>query len=98
MTWQCYPALTMAAFDQKEPIEMALVDTILFCVSIYLGAGVLISILFVLFGISRIDAAAKGASFFFRPVIFLGCVLLWPYIVVRFASMKQINLPVGDEE
>lgn len=75
---------------------MILAEAILVCAGMYLGAGVVIALLFLILGVSRIDAAAKGASFFFRPIIFLGCVLLWPYIIIRTLSMKQINQPAGD--
>ena len=73
-------------------------DTILFVLSAYFGAGVVVAILFLAFGVSRIDAAATGASPFFRPMIFFGCVALWPYVILRFASLKKINLPAEEDQ
>ncbi|MEM9013808.1 MAG: hypothetical protein AAGB02_01755 [Pseudomonadota bacterium] len=70
---------------------IAIVETALLFVAGYLGIGVVVSILFVIFGVSRIDAAAEESSPFFRPVIFLGCVLLWPFIVLRLLSFRKIN-------
>jgi len=72
---------------------MALAETIVVCLGVYFGAGVIVAIIFLGFGVSRIDHAAKGASPFFRPMVFLGCVALWPYIILRFLSLKKINQP-----
>ncbi len=72
---------------------MALAETVVACLGIYFGAGIVVAILFLGFGVSRIDHAAKGASPFFRPMVFLGCVALWPYIILRFFSLKKINQP-----
>ncbi len=72
---------------------MAFAETIVVCLGVYFGAGVVVAILFLGFGVSYIDHAAKGASPFFRPMVFLGCVALWPYIILRFLSLKKINQP-----
>ncbi|NOX83669.1 MAG: hypothetical protein GXP06_11920 [Alphaproteobacteria bacterium] len=72
---------------------MALAETIVVCLGVYFGAGVIVALLFLSFGVSHIDHAAKGASAFFRPMVFLGCVALWPYIILRFLSLKKINQP-----
>jgi len=45
---------------------MALAETIVVCLGVYFGAGVIVAILFLSLGVSRIDHAAKGASPFFR--------------------------------
>jgi hypothetical protein len=83
----------MAACGQETGNKMALAETIVVCLGIYFGAGVVVAILFLGFGVSRIDHDAKGASAFFRPMVFLGCVTLWPYIIMRFLSLKKINQP-----
>lgn len=74
----------------------AIAETFVFCLAAYFGIGAIVAVLFLAFGVSRIDAAAKGASLFFRPVIFLGCVALWPFIILRIASLKKINLPTEE--
>lgn len=73
-------------------------ETIFLCLAAYFGAGAVIAILFLAFGVSRIDAAAAGASPFFRPMIFFGCIALWPYVILRFLSQKKINLPAEEEQ
>jgi len=72
---------------------MAIAQAIVLCLGVYFGAGVIVAILFLAFGVSRIDHAANGASIFFRPMIFLGCVALWPFVILRFLSMRKINHP-----
>ena len=74
----------------------AIAETLVFCLAAYFSIGSIVAILFLVFGVSRIDDAAKGASPFFRPMIFLGCVALWPFIILRFASQKKINLPTEE--
>ena len=77
---------------------MALAESIVFGLGVYFAIGVAVAILFLLFGVSRIDEAAKGASPLFRPMIFLGCVALWPFVILRMLSMKKINKPIEDHE
>ncbi len=57
----------------------------------WFGVGALVALLFLTFGVNNIDASAKGASIWFRPMIFLGCVILWPAIVIRWLSGIKIN-------
>ncbi len=57
----------------------------------WFGMGAIVAIVFLIFGVNRIDAAAKGASLFFRPMIFLGCVMLWPAVLIRWLSGVKIN-------
>ena len=77
---------------------MALAEMFVTGLGVYFGIGVIVAILFLLFGVSRIDHAADGASIFFRPMIFLGCVALWPFIILRVLSMRKINKPIEGEE
>ncbi len=74
----------------------AVAEAFVICLAAYFSIGVLVAVLFLTFGVSRIDAAAKRASPFFRPVIFLGCVALWPFVILRVASLKKINLSTED--
>jgi len=77
---------------------MALAETIVSCFGVYFIIGAVVAILFLTFGVSRIDEAAKGASRLFRPTIFFGCVVLWPFVILRMLSMKKINKPIEDHE
>ncbi len=85
--------MPMAVCAQGACDNMVLAETIVICLSVYFGVGVIVAILFLGFGVSRVDHAAKGASPLFRPMVFLGCVALWPYIILRFLSLKTINQP-----
>jgi len=51
---------------------------------VYAGIGLLFAILFVLIGVGRMDASAKGAPGFFRLLILPGAVALWPVLLVRW--------------
>ena len=79
-------------------MTIAFAQSITFALGAYFGIGVIIALLFLMFGVGRLDAAAKGASFLFRPMIFLGCVALWPYVVLRTLSFRRINEPTESEE
>ena len=70
---------------------MALAEAIVLAFGAYFGAGAVVAILFLALGVAKLDDSAKGASFFFRPMIFLGCVVLWPYIIIRWLSGRRIN-------
>ncbi len=56
--------------------------------TVYAAIGALVAVLFLLFGIDRIDPAARGA-YAFRPMIAPGIVLLWPVVVVRWAVLER---------
>ncbi len=72
---------------------MAIAESFVLFLAVYFSVGAVIAIVFLTFGVSRIDDAAKGASPFFRPMIFPGCAVLWPFILLRLASLKKINQP-----
>jgi hypothetical protein len=56
--------------------------------TVYAAIGGLVAVLFLLFGIDRIDPAARGA-YAFRPMIAPGIVLLWPVVLVRWAVLER---------
>jgi len=55
-------------------------EWVLWALGAWIGAGVLIGIPFVLFGVQRIDPDARG-SWTFRLVILPGVAALWPLIL-----------------
>ncbi|MGE0222805.1 MAG: hypothetical protein AB7F35_04555 [Acetobacteraceae bacterium] len=57
-------------------------------VTIYLGLGAGIALVFLLWGIDRIDPAAQG-SYAFRPLLFPGLVLLWPLVILRWRTLER---------
>ncbi len=56
--------------------------------TVYAAIGGLVAVLFLLFGIDRIDPAARGA-YAFRQMIAPGIVLLWPVVLVRWAMLER---------
>ena len=52
----------------------------------YLGVGALVATLFVLFGVARVDAGAKGSWPLFRLLVIPGATLLWPLVLVRWIA------------
>ena len=60
-------------------------DTIALGVEGYAALGCIFAVAFVARGVQRIDAAARGAGWPFRLVVFPGAVALWPYLAVRWA-------------
>lgn len=55
---------------------------------VYMGFGVLFAVPFVLFGVGRIDAAARESRWGFRVMIFPGSVALWPLLLLRWLGSK----------
>ncbi len=49
-------------------------------------AGLGVALAFLLVGLDRIDPVARGA-YGFRPLLLPGLVLLWPWVVVRWARL-----------
>jgi len=51
-------------------------------------AGLVAAAIFLLFGIGRIDSTARGA-YAFRPMLIPGVVLLWPFVLARWAARER---------
>lgn len=49
----------------------------------YATAGLAVGVAFLLFGLARMDPAARGA-FAFRPLLLPGLILLWPLVAWRW--------------
>lgn len=54
----------------------------------WLLAGLGVALAFLLFGLDRIDPAARGA-YGFRPLLLPGLVLLWPLVVWRWLEVMS---------
>ena len=77
---------------------MMLAQTIVATLAAYFGIGAVVAILFLGFGVAKLDDSAKGASVFFRPMVFLGCVTIWPFIILRWLSGRRINQAAEGQE
>jgi hypothetical protein len=62
---------------------MMFAEIIVYAIGIYAALGVLFALYFVVFGISKLDEAAKGTGFFFRFLIFFGAAAFWTSLAGR---------------
>ena len=67
-------------------IELATVIVTIF--GIYLAIGVLVAVVFVIFGAAQIDPGAKGMPPQARILIFPGVMGLWPIMLAKFFTQK----------
>ena len=58
--------------------------------SSYLAIGLLFAVPFVLFGVERIDPAARGATWGFRLLILPGAAALWPLLLSRLVGRRGV--------
>lgn len=54
----------------------------------YGALGLMVGIAFLLFGIERVDPAARGAHGF-RPLMLPGLALLWPWVLLRWVALVR---------
>ncbi len=53
-------------------------------VGIYAAIGVAFGIVFLIRGVGRVDAAARGSSLGFRAIIAPGVIAVWPFLAWRW--------------
>lgn len=63
-----------------------LINALVVAVYLYLGGGVLVAIVIVSFGLTRLDSEAESAGIGFRMLIFPGTIALWPILLKRYIS------------
>ena len=56
--------------------------------TLWLYAGGAVAIAFLLFGVDRVMASARGA-YAFRPLLVPGVVLLWPLVLWRWLQLEK---------
>jgi len=59
----------------------------------YAALGAVFALVFLAFGLGRVDHGARGAGLLFRLVIVPGLIALWPLMLVRWVAGGQ---PHGD--
>ena len=59
---------------------------------LYFGIGFVFACLFVSFGVSKIDPAAKGMALKVRLLILPGVMLLWPLMLIKWATQKETQI------
>lgn len=55
----------------------------------YLGIGLLFALVFVTFGIGRIDPGARKTWPVFRLLLVPAAALLWPWVLARFVVLLR---------
>jgi len=66
------------------------VSLLLWLSGLYLLLGLISGVLFVGFGIGRVDPAARGTSIGFRLLVLPGSIALWPFVVAKwFRSLSR---------
>jgi hypothetical protein len=65
-----------------------MIDALSLGLWIYGSIGLIVALAFVLYGIDRIDPAAKGA-YAVRPVLLPGLMILWPIVLGRWIALAR---------
>jgi len=59
----------------------------------YLVAGSLFALVFILFGVQKVDPTAHGSTAGFRIIIIPGCILLWPILLRKWLNTIKTETP-----
>ena len=68
---------------------MIIIYVILVIVGVYLFAGLVFAIPFVLKGVNKIDEAAHGSKWGFRIIIIPGTIVFWPLLLKRWLKVSK---------
>ena len=72
---------------------MILVYIILIIIAVYLFAGLVFAIPFIIKGVTKIDEGAHGSKWGFRIIIIPGTIVFWPLLLKKW--LKSSDLPAG---
>ena len=68
---------------------MVVAEFILFVALAYLLCGTAVGLPFVLRGVDRVDASARGTTLGFRLLILPGSVALWPLVLTKWMNAAR---------
>lgn len=68
---------------------MQIVSIILLTVLLYLCAGLLFAIVFVIKGVTQVDEGAAGSSWGFRLIIIPGTTVFWPILLKKWIASSK---------
>ncbi|WP_310618737.1 hypothetical protein [Flexibacterium corallicola] len=71
---------------------MGAAELIILVAIVYCVLGACVALPFLVFGIGRVEDAARGA-YWFRPQLLPGLVLLWPIVLVRWRVLLKQQRP-----
>ena len=75
---------------------MAFAAGLIWFAKAYAAVGAVAAAAFLMFGIDRVDASAKG-SYAFRPLLVPGTIILWPLVIWRWYQLEQTPSDTGAE-
>ena len=68
---------------------MIIVTILLIIVAVYLAAGLVFAIPFVIKGVTKIDEGAHGSTWGFRMIIIPGTIVFWPLLLKRWLKASN---------
>jgi hypothetical protein len=68
---------------------MVAITVVLASVTAYAVVGFIFALVFVTYGVARIDDAAESPTLGFRLMIFPGTAALWPILLTRWLSVRK---------
>ena len=78
------PVTGLYAVSESGPRSELLANWLLTGASFYVACGIVVAVLFLIFGLRRVDAASIGAPISFKLVILPGLIILWPFVMIRW--------------
>jgi uncharacterized membrane protein YhaH (DUF805 family) len=63
-------------------MPLGLAHAVLAALAVYLAAGAAFGLVFIVFGIARIDHGARGAPWTFRLLVLPGVIAFWPWMAL----------------
>lgn len=70
-------------------MSLALAETLVSALAIYMLIGALVGVLMAAWGAGRIDPSAKTMPIQARILILPGLVLLWPLMLIKLFTQKE---------
>lgn len=67
---------------------MQIAELIVTVITYHLFAGVFVAIVFLVFGIERVEPGAQG-SYAFRTLLLPGLITLWPLVLWRWVAVER---------
>jgi len=68
---------------------MSIIYILLVIAGIYLFAGLVFAIPFVIKGVNKIDEGAHGSKWGFRIIIIPGTIVFWPLLLKRWLKVSK---------
>ena len=69
---------------------MIVINVILIVGAVYLAAGLVFSIPFVIKGVIQIDEGAVGSKWGFRLIIIPGSMVFWPLLLKKWIRARKV--------